>query len=404
MLENSQFLCSTKIVFGKNASLLAGEVLASRNHKKVMVVTDKGIIRAGLLKGILESLTSNNIEYVIFDEVPPNPPSATVVKGVEIFRSNGCDSFIAVGGGSAMDACKTISMMTVNEGDINEYDIGGKEFTKKGPDVITIPTTSGTGSEVTQWAVITNEAKNWKSSIGSPLMAPVVALVDPVMTLGLPPAITAATGIDALTHAIEAYTTRDALNGASPFADILNLEAVRLIGANLREAYARGENYEAREKVMLGSTMAGVGFPQVGLGNAHALAHPLGGHYDIPHGVANAILLPYVMKFNLIACPGRFADIAEALGENIDGLSPMEAAEKAVVAVQRLVKDTNIPSLRSFNIKDSDWSNLAEDASKDMNSQTNPRKTSYQDLLNLFLEANNDGVAEEQKTPVAQTV
>jgi alcohol dehydrogenase len=404
MLENSQFLCATKIVFGKNASLQAGEVLASRNHKKAMIVTDKGIINAGLLKGILESLTSNNIEYIIFDEVPPNPPSATVVKGVEVFRSNGCDSFIAVGGGSAMDACKTISMMTVNEGDINEYDIGGKEFTQKGPDVITIPTTSGTGSEVTQWAVITNETKNWKSSIGSPLMAPVVALVDPVMTLGLPPAITAATGVDALTHAIEAYTTRDALNGASPLADVLNLEAMRLIGANLREAYARGENYEAREKVMLGSTMAGVGFPQVGLGNAHALAHPLGGHYDIPHGVANAILLPYVMKFNLIACPGRFADIAVSLGENIDGLSPMEAAEKAVVAVQRLVKDTNIPSLRSFNIKDSDWSILADDASKDMNSQTNPRKTSYQDLLNLFHEANNAGVSEEQKIPVAQTV
>lgn len=403
MLENSQFLCTTKIVVGKNASLQAGEILASRNYKKAMIVTDKGIINAGLLNGILESLTSNNIEYIIFDEVPPNPPSATVVKGVKVFRANECDSFIAVGGGSAMDACKTISMMTVNEGDINDYDIGGKEFTEKGPDVITIPTTSGTGSEVTQWAVITNESKHWKSSIGSPLMAPAVALVDPGMTLGLPPAITAATGVDALTHAIEAYTTRDALNGASPLADVLNLEAVRLISANLREAYARGENYEAREKVMLGSTMAGVGFPQVGLGNAHALAHPLGGHYDIPHGVANAILLPYVMKFNLIACPGRFADIAVAMGENIDGLSPMEAADKAVVAVQRLVKDTNIPSLRSFNIKDSDWSILADDASKDMNSQTNPRKTSYQDLLNLFHEANNAGVTEEQKTS-AQTV
>ncbi|QYF81168.1 iron-containing alcohol dehydrogenase [Brevibacterium sp. PAMC21349] len=404
MLENSQFLCATKIVFGKNASLQAGEVLASRNHKKAMIVTDKGIINAGLLKGILESLTNYNVEYIIFDEVPPNPPSATVVKGVKVFQANACDSFIAVGGGSAMDACKTISMMTVNDGDINEYDIGGKEFTKKGPDVITIPTTSGTGSEVTQWAVITNESKHWKSSIGSPLMAPVVALVDPVLTLGLPPAITAATGVDALTHAIEAYTTRDALNGASPLADVLNLEAVRLIGANLREAYARGENYEAREKVMLGSTMAGVGFPQVGLGNAHALAHPLGGHYDIPHGVANAILLPYVMKFNLIACPGRFAEIAVAMGENIEGLSIMEAADKAVEAVKRLVKDTNIPSLRSFNIKDSDWRILTEDALKDMNSQTNPRKTGYQDLLNLFHEANNAEITEGQKNPVAQTV
>ncbi|GGG03090.1 iron-containing alcohol dehydrogenase [Paenibacillus abyssi] len=389
MSDIFKFLCATKIVFGKNASGQVGEELTALGYKKTMIVTDKGIINAGLLKHIEESLTASGIEYIVYDEVPPNPPSAVVVKGVEIFRSNGCDSFVAVGGGSAMDACKTISMMTVNDGDINEYDIGGKTFTKKGPSVITIPTTSGTGSEVTQWAVITDEKKHWKSSIGSPLMAPAVALVDPMMTLGLPPAITAATGIDALTHAIEAYTTRDALNGANPMADILNLEAVRLIGHNLREAYARGGNYEARKNVMLGSTLAGVGFPQVGLGNAHALAHPLGGHYDIPHGVANAILLPFVMRFNLIACPGRFADIAVAMGENIEGLSPMEAAEKAVAAVERLVKDTNIPSLRTFNIKDSDWSRLAEDASKDMNSQTNPRRTSYQDLLDLFHQANN---------------
>ncbi|PZE20903.1 iron-containing alcohol dehydrogenase [Paenibacillus xerothermodurans] len=391
------FVCATKIVFGQDASQKVGEELAVRNYKKTMIVTDQGIVKAGLLKGIIESISNNGIEYIVFDEVPPNPPSATVVKGVEVFRSNGCDSFVAVGGGSAMDACKTISMMTVNEGDINEYDIGGKTFTKRGPDVITVPTTSGTGSEVTQWAVITDEKKNWKSSIGSPLMAPAVALVDPMLTLGLPPAITAATGVDALTHAIEAYTAKGALNGASPIADTLNLAAVRLIGENLREAYARGENYVAREKVMLGSTIAGIGFPQVGLGNAHALAHPLGGHYDIPHGVANAILLPYVMKFNLIACPSRFADIAVAMGENIEGLSPMEAAEKAVAAVQRLVKDTNIPSLKSFNIEDSAWSILAEDALKDMNSQTNPRKTSYQDLLDLFHRANDADIGEEQK-------
>jgi alcohol dehydrogenase class IV len=390
MVEQSfTFHLGTKIVFGKDSARLAGEELSSRGYKRTLIVTDKGIVNAGLLNGILESLATRNIDYVIFDEVPPNPPSATVVKGVEVFNSNHCDSFIAVGGGSAMDCCKAISMMVANDGDINEYDIGGKEFSRKGPDVITIPTTSGTGSEVTQWAVITNEKTHWKASVGSPYMAPAVALVDPLLTIGLPPSLTAATGIDALTHAIEAYTTKGALNGTSPITDALSLQAIKLIAENLRQAYSQGENYEARKNTMLGSMIAGMAFPQIGLGNVHALAHPLGGYYDVPHGVANAILLPYVMKFNLVACPERFADIAVAMGENIAGLSVMEAAEKAVEAVERLVKDTNIPTLSSFNIKDEDLERLAEDALRDGNCGANPRKTKLQDLIDIYKQANN---------------
>ncbi|MES9791998.1 iron-containing alcohol dehydrogenase, partial [Priestia megaterium] len=346
-----------------------------------------GIINAGLLGGVLESLEQYDINYVIFDEVPPNPPSATVVKGVEVFNYNSCDSLIAVGGGSAMDCCKAISMMVVNDGDINEYDIGGKEFLKKGPDVITIPTTSGTGSEVTQWSVITNEQTHWKASIGSPYMAPAVALVDPSLTLGLPPSLTAATGIDALTHAIEAYTTKAALNGTSPVTDALSLQAIKLISQNLRQAYSQGENYEARKNVMLGSMIAGMAFPQVGLGNAHALAHPLGGYYDVPHGVANAILLPYVMEFNLVACPERFKDIAEAMGENTNGLSIMEAAQKAVQSVEELVKDTSIPTLNTFNIEEKDLERLAEDALKDNNCNSNPRKTNLNHLIEIYKQA-----------------
>jgi len=387
--QNFTFTLGTKTVFGKDTSRLAGEELSSRGHNRTMIVTDKGVVNAGLLKGILESLSAHNIDYIIFDEVPPNPPSSTVLKGVEVFNLNQCDSFIAVGGGSAMDCCKAISMMVVNDGDINEYDIGGKEFSRKGPDVITIPTTSGTGSEVTQWAVITNEKTHWKASVGSPYMAPTVALVDPLLTIGLPPSLTAATGIDALTHAIEAYTTKGVLNGTSPITDGLSLQAIKLIGENLRQAYSQGENYEARKNTMLGSMIAGIAFPQAGLGNAHALAHPLGGHYDVPHGVANAILLPYVMKFNLVACPERFADIAVALGENIDGLSVMEAAEKAVEAVARLVKDTDIPALSSFNIKDEDLERLAEDALRDNNCNANPRKTRLQDLVDIYKQANS---------------
>jgi alcohol dehydrogenase class IV len=387
-LANFEFFVGTKIVFGKNASHQVGAELASRGFRKTMIVTDKGITNAGLLENIIKSIQDQNIGYVVFDEVPPNPPIATVVKGLEIFRSNECDSFVAVGGGSSMDACKSISMMTTNDGSIIDYDIGGRTFQRPGKAVITIPTTSGTGSEVTKWAVITDEKRNWKASIGSPYMAPVAALVDPALTLGLPPHITAATGVDALTHAIEAYTTKMALSEVSPITDNLALQAIRLISSNLRQAYAQGENYEAREKTMLGSMIAGMAFPQVGLGNTHALAHPLSGYYDVPHGVANAALLQYVMKFNLNACPDRFASIAEAMGENITGLSQIEAAEKAVAAVARMVRDTNIPLLSSFGVKEEDWKRMAEDAVTDINCKMNPRKTTLKDLIELYAEAN----------------
>lgn len=388
---NFDFFVGTKIVFGKNASHQVGEELSSRGLTKPLIVTDRGIIGAGLLKHIEESLSDQGIEWGIFDEVPPNPPSATVVKGVEIFNANNCDSLIAVGGGSSMDACKAISMMVTNDGDINDYDsfIGTKTFENPGYPVITIPTTSGTGSETTIAAVITNEETNWKSSTVSPYMSPVAALVDPEITIGLPPHITAATGVDALTHAIEAYTSLGALNGGSPITDTLALKAINLISNNLRQAYSQGSNYQARENVMAGSMIAGMAFLNVGLGSTHALAHPLGGYYDVPHGVANAILLPYVMKFNLSACPERFADIAKAMGETVDGLSTLEAAEKAVKAVEQLVEDTDIPLLSSFKIKEEDWQRMAEDAFRDNNSKTNPRKSSVTDLLNIYLSANN---------------
>lgn len=388
---NFDFFVGTQIVFGKNSSHRVGEELASRKLRKVMIVTDKGIINAGLLTHIKESLSNQGIEFIVYDGVPPNPPSATVVKGVKVFSENDCDSLIGVGGGSSMDTCKAISMMTTNEGDINDFDsfIGTRAFEKPGYPVITIPTTAGTGSETTMAAVITNEKTHWKSSTTSPYMSPTVALVDPVITLGLPPHITAATGVDALTHAIESYTALGALNGGSPLTDALALKAIHLISGNLRQAYSRGENYQARENMMAGSMIAGMAFLNVGLGSTHALAHPLGGYYDIPHGVANAILLPYVMKFNLSACPGRFANIAKAMGENVEGLSTLEAADKAVKAVEKLVEDTNIPSLSSYNIKDEDWERMAEDAFKDNNSKTNPRKSSVEDLLNIYKKANS---------------
>src|SRR5699024_773695 len=273
---------------------------------------------------------------------------------------------IAIGGGSSIDTSKAISMIVENGGNINDYDNspqGGKEVKSEGLPVFTIPTTSGTGSEVTQWAVVTDVQRNWKSSIGSPLMAPKVSVVDPTLTLGLPPAITASTGVDALTHAIEAYTCKGATTSESPITDALALRAIKLVGNNLRTAYSQGENYEARKNTMFGSTLAGMSFPNVGLGTVHGMAHPLGGHFEVAHGVANAILLPYVMEFNVLTNPERFSNIAVALGEDITGLNPMEAARKAVKAVRSLIQDVEIPSLDSFEKVDPKlFPKLAEDA------------------------------------------
>lgn len=393
LFETAQFFVGTKIVFGKNASKQIGEELVNLGSKHVLIVTDKGIVNAGLLEGIVESIKKQGVSYTIFDEVPPNPPREIVNKGIRLFKSEECDSLVAVGGGSSIDAAKAIGIMINNDGDIIEYDnseLGGKEFKNPGAPVITIPTTSGTGSEVTQWSVITDEKRNWKSSIGSPLMGAKVALVDPVLTLNLPPAITAATGVDALTHAVEAYTSKAAVAGYSPITDSLALSAIQLIAKNLRQAYVQGHNYEAREKMMIGSTMAGMAFPQIGLGTCHGMAHPLGGHYDVPHGVANAILLPYIMEFNLMCCPDRFADIAVAFGEDIEGLTPMEAAEKAVTAVKRLVKDLEIPALKSYDIDPERFPRLAEDAVKEAATKDNPRKTTVEDAVHLYQKAYNE--------------
>lgn len=393
LFDIAQFYVGTKIVFGKNASKKIGEELVNLGSKHVLIITDKGIVKAGLLEGIVESIQQQGISYRIFDEVPPNPPREIVNKGIDVFKSENCDSLVAVGGGSSIDAAKAIGIMIHNDGDIIEYDnseLGGKEFKNPGAPVITIPTTSGTGSEVTQWSVITDEKRNWKSSIGSPLMGAKVALVDPALTLNLPPAITAATGVDALTHAVEAYTSKAAVAGFSPITDALAFNAIQLIAKNLRQAYVQGHNYEAREKMMIGSTMAGMAFPQIGLGTCHGMAHPLGGHYDVPHGEANAILLPHIMEFNLMCCPDRFADIAVAFGEDIEGLSPMEAAEKAVSAVKRLVKDLEIPSLNSYDIDPESFPRLAEDAVKEAATKDNPRHTSVEDAIHLYQKAYNE--------------
>jgi alcohol dehydrogenase class IV len=274
-----------------------------------------------------------------------------------------------------MDAAKAMAILAVHDGSIVEYELGLKPFTRPGAPLIAIPTTAGTGSESTKGAVITDPLTHRKFDVWDPLMAPTLALVDPLLTRSLPPQLTGSTGMDALTHSIEGYTA----TLASPLTDALHLKAIQLLGGNLLRAYRDGSDLEVRGSVMMASMIAGVGFPNSGLGSVHGLSLPLGGRFGIPHGVANAIMLPHVMSFNLEARPQKFADIAAALG------APGHGPAAAVEAVLALRRELGIPLLSSFHLKEQDLPGLARDAlGRNSNCVTNPRPTSEQDAVRIY--------------------
>lgn len=390
---NSISIGGIRIVIG-NAAVdeLAAELKAKRCSRP-MVVTDKGIGSCGLLKHVEDPLKQADITYLLFDEVPSDPPSAVVAKGVELFKEYGCDSVIAVGGGSVMDCAKAINIMSCNEGNILEYDnspSGGRKFEHDGHPLFSIPTTSGTGSEVTQYAVITSEAEQRKATIGDERLTSKVVFLSPLMTAGLPQSVTAATGMDALAHAVEAYTSNRVLNAAgSPiFSDTLAIQAVRCISQNLGKAYANGADLEARKNMMLGSTLAGL-ITQAGSGAAHGMGTPLGAHFHVPHGVSVGMMLPYVMEYNLPACPERYRDIALAMGRKVEDKPLLLAAREAVLGVRELLEITEFPKLRDFVREQKDIDMLAADAEKDKCCQLNARIVKKDVAKSLYLKAWN---------------
>ena len=374
----------TKIIFGLGVANKIGEELSLRKLKKALFVTDEGIYKSGILENLEKSLEREGIKYEIFSEVKPNSGDKIVNKGAQIAKDENCGVVIGVGGGSSIDTAKAISAMVTNPGSILDYE--GLNKIKETPlPIVAVPTTAGTASETTLWAVITEEDKKRKMSVGSVMLMPIFSVDDPLLTLTMPPHITAATGMDALTHAIESYVN----TATQPISECLALEAIRLIGNNLRTAVAKGEVVEARYSMLLGSLMAGLAFHHTRLGNAHALAMPLGsGKWQIPHGVVNAILLPHVMKFNLVGNLNKFALLAKYLGVKVDSLSTREAAEKSVEAVKQLSSDVNLSqNLSQFGVQKEDLKSIAEEAVKSGNITVNPRRTSVGDLVNICLEA-----------------
>lgn len=378
----STFKSANKLITGKGATEKLLEETVRLEMKNPLIVTDEILLKIGVVDKVTKLLQDH--PYGIYSGVKPEPEVSLVAECKEVFISGQHDGFIALGGGSAIDIAKAVSAYSAFDGSIEEL-FGTDLVPEKGAPIIAIPTTAGTGSEVTNICILSDTEAQLKKGIVSDYLLPDVAIVSPEMTLTMPKSVTAASGVDALVHAIEAYISIN----ASPITDSLALGAMKMIANNLPKAYANPNHIEARENMATASLMAGMAFGNAGVGAVHALAYPLGGRYHIPHGVSNALLLPYVMEWNKIACPERFRDIAEALGANTNGLSNTEAANIAVAAMRNLCTDVNIPKgLRNFNIPEDAIRSMAEDASQITRLlKNNPRVLSTDDIEEIYQSA-----------------
>ncbi|MHB1042617.1 MAG: iron-containing alcohol dehydrogenase [Eubacteriales bacterium] len=379
----SLFRIPTEIIYGFGSIKKVGEVVSNLAASPVLVVTDHGVREAGLLDLVLEPLRDSGVKYEIFADVEPNPSVDTVGKGLHLLKKSGCQAIVAVGGGSPLDTGKAIGLLAANGGSILDYE-GADRVPANSLPLVAIPTTAGTASEVTINIVITDHSRNYKLTIVSTRAAARAAILDPLMTRSMPPKLTAATGLDALVHAIESYTSLMAY----PLTEALALESVRLISEHLRPAVFNGNNLAARDAMLMGSLLAGLAFNNTRLGNAHAMSHPLSAYSDIPHGVANAILIPHIMEYNVPACPGRFARIAAVMGVRTEGLTTMEAAYAAVAAVWKLNDCVGIPkSMGEVGAEKDLIPAMARDAMKSGNILVNPRTTVIDDIINLYEKA-----------------
>lgn len=394
------------VEFGRNSSRKVGRIAEKKGWRKAFIVTDKGVLKAGLLDGIIESLHDAHVEHEIFDEVQPNPVDTTVEKGAEILRKKGNFDFImAVGGGSPIDTGKGIALLATNPGKLRDYEghiVEDFYKIKINPlfPLVAVPTTSGTGSEVGYWAIITDRERKVKMAIaiypenpGDPYLGPSTALVDPVLTLTLPRNQTAATGFDALCHSLETYVAQEVPGGVPIIGTgSLALDCIELLAKYLPVAYSDGGNLEARENVMLASHMAGVAINFGAVGAIHALASKVIGTYEnITHGICCAIFAPHVIEYNSAVVPEKYARVAAAMGEETGGLTAIEASKKAVGAVKRLVRELDVPTnLRGFGVQEKDFPSIAKGTLETVQILTNPRKPSYDDLLKIIKNAYNE--------------
>ena len=378
------FYSPNKVLFGPNTIKSVGTEVLQLGGKKALIVTDPGVVQANLIQPIKASFEAAGVSYVVYDQVKPEPPVTCVEEAAEKFKSEKCDVVVGVGGGSSLDVAKAVSLKATN--DMGVLEMCGLDLVKKrGVPKILVPTTSGTGSEITRVSVLVDEKQNVKTVINSLYTLADVAIVDPLLTLTVPAKVTADTGIDALVHAIETYVAMS----ATPFSDILAERAIEWIAQYLPMAWAKGSNLEGRYYMSLASTVAGMAFASGGLGAVHALAYPVGTEFHLPHGRSNAIMLPHVMKYNLTGNPEKYGMIAGLMGKDIEGLSAMEAAELSVEAVEDLLSTVDISCrLRDYGIPKEAFPKLVEGGMRFARLFIpNPRDLKEEDVRKVYEEA-----------------
>ena len=374
----------TRMVHGQGAIGRLGELVRGLSVEYPFLVTDRGVVSAGLADRALESLG----DVFVFDGVRANPDVELVGEASELYREEGCDGLVALGGGSSMDTAKGLGVEVANGGSILDYEYGKTPITRPIPPLVTVPTTAGTGSEVTLWAVITDHARGIKFNVGgTPLIGAHVALIDPTLMLGLPPAITAATGMDALSHGIECYTC----DYHQPFNDAVALHAIELVGSWLRAAVGDGSNLEARTNMAHAATFGGLAYGTESAGAAHAMSQSAGGVHDCPHGALTARVLGPVCEYNAPAAPERYARIAQAFGVNVHGLEPLEAARAGIEELYRLTEDVGIPTMEELGFSEDEIPMLAKLAYEDPQTVGNPREVTVADYEEIYRNAFSRG-------------
>ena len=379
----SAFFIPSVNLMGSGCLKDAAAAIQSYGWKKALIVTDAPLVKTGMVGQVAELLAAHGVVSVVFDHVKPNPNVANVEDGLAVLKANECDCVISLGGGSPHDCAKAIALVAANGGSITEYE-GLDRSAKPQLPLVAINTTAGTASEMTRFCIITDDSRHVKMAIVDKHTTPVLSVNDPELMAGMPASLTAATGMDALTHAIEAYVS----TAATPVTDACALQAVRLISQNLRTAVNDGANLAAREQMAYAQFLAGMAFNNASLGYVHAMAHQLGGFYDLPHGVCNAILLPHVQAFNARVAAKRLGDIAEAMGCEVRELSEAEASSVCLQAIRELAADVNIPAgVGQLGAKAEDIPTLATNAMKDACGITNPVQPTFEEVCEMFRQA-----------------
>ncbi|MEG3025084.1 MAG: L-threonine dehydrogenase [Aeromonas sp.] len=354
--------------------------IQGHGYRKALIVTDRVLNQIGVVARVAKLLAEHGIESQVFDETKPNPTMTNVEAGLAMLEAHGCDCVISLGGGSPHDCAKGIALVATNGGSIKDYE-GVDRSPKPQLPLIAINTTAGTASEMTRFCIITDEARHVKMAIVDKHVTPLMSVNDPELMLAKPAGLTAATGMDALTHAIEAYVS----TAATPVTDASAIMAIGLIAKHLRTAVAQGDDLHAREQMAYAQFLAGMAFNNASLGYVHAMAHQLGGFYDLPHGVCNAVLLPHVQAYNAQVSAARLKDVARHMGVDVSAMNDAEGAAAAIDAIQQLARDVNIPAgLEQLGVKADDFDVLATNALNDACGFTNPKQASHAEIVAIF--------------------